>query len=249
MKKYLLLAVIPFLMGSHYAQSIEIHDFKDNSKVYKNGDTICILLSSLEEKQENVLVSVKNIHTSDIITQLRQRVLNRIPGAAYSFCYGNCYEDNQEAVMTSGSAVTIPAGTLSDEICLMDYDPNGNAGTTYVRYTFFNSDNIEDTACVVIKYDDSQVSIAKYENRSLKMNVYPNPCDATASIRIQGVEPMQKPMLRVCNLLGNVVYETELPAENNTVKIDVSQWNSGIYFYSVWEGDRNNGTQKMIVAH
>ena len=81
------------------------------------------------------------------------------------------------------------------------------------------------------------------------MNVYPNPCDATATIRIQGCEPMLQPTLRVCNLLGNVVYETELQAGNNIVRIDVSQWNSGIYFYSVWEGDRNNGTQKMIVAH
>ena len=249
MKKYLLLAALPFLMGSHYAQSIEIHDFKNNTKVYKNGDTIHILLSSLNQKQENVLVTVKNINTSDINTQLRQRVLNRIPGAAYSFCYGNCYEDNQEAVLTGESIITIPANSFTDELCMMDYDPNGNPGTTYVRYTFYNSDNNDDSACVVVKYDDSHVAVAKHGDKTLKMSVYPNPCNTSATIRIQGCEAMRQPVLRVCNLLGTVVYETELAAENATVKIDVSQWNSGIYFYSVWEGDRNNGTQKMIVAH
>lgn len=249
MKKYLLLAVIPFLMGSHYAQSLEIHDFKDNTKSYRNGDTISILLSSLNQKQENVLVTVKNINTTDVNTRLRQRVLNRIPGAAYSFCFGNCYEDNQEEVLTGESIITIPAGGFTDELCIMDYDPNGKAGTTYVRYTFFNSDNNDDSACIVIKYDDSHVSIANHENKTLKMSVFPNPCNAVATIRIQSFEPMRNPVLRVCNLLGTVVYEMELASENATVKLDVSEWNSGIYFYSVWEGDRNYGTQKMIVAH
>ena len=249
MKKYLLLAVIHFLMGSHYAQSLEIHDFKDNTKSYRNGDTISILLSSLNQKQENVLVTVKNINTTDVNTRLRQRVLNRIPGAAYSFCFGNCYEDNQEEVLTGESIITIPAGTCTDELCIMDYDPNGKAGTTYVRYTFFNSDNNNDSACIVIKYDDSHVSIASHENKTLKMSVFPNPCNAVATIRIQSFEPMRNPVLRVCNLLGTVVYEMELASENATVKLDVSEWNSGIYFYSVWEGNRNYGTQKMIVAH
>ncbi len=249
MKKYLLLAAFPLLIGGLYAQSLEIHNFKNNNKVYKNGDTISILLSSLNQKQENVLVTVKNINTSDVNTQLRQRVLNRIPGAAYSFCYGNCYEDNQEAVLTGDGIITIPANSFSDELCMMDYDPNGNPGTTYVRYTFYNTENNNDSACVVVKYDDSHVAIAKHENKTLKMNVYPNPCNAAATIRIQGCEPMLKPMLRVCNLLGTVVYEMELASENATVKLDVSEWNSGIYFYSVWEGDRNYGTQKMIVAH
>jgi hypothetical protein len=249
MKRFLFLAAIPFLLGGIYAQSLEIHDFKDNTKSYKNGDTIRILLPSLDQQQENTLVTVKNISSTDINTSLKQRVLNRIPNALYSFCFGNCYEDNLEPVMIGESTVTIPAGSFSDDLCVMDYNPNGQAGTTYVRYTFFNNDNPADSACVIIKYDDSEVSIAKNEPKTLKMGVFPNPCNNAASIRIQGGESLQQPVLRICNLLGNVLSEEALPSGNTTVKVDVSQWTNGIYFYSVWDGDRNLGTQKMIVAH
>lgn len=240
-------------LGSLFAQqptsSFRIYNFTDTTITYKNGDTIVIMLQSLDNKQENALINVRNIGTSDISANMRQRVHNRIEGAAYSFCFGNCYEDNGSAVLTGDSPVMIKAGQFCEDLCMIDYDPNGKAGTTCVRYTVFNVDNVSDTSSIIVKYDDSQASgVNVSERTALRLSVYPNPATTTVRIHISGCNYRQ-PELRICNLLGSVIYQQKINTADQTVTIDVNNWNNGVYFYSIWDGSKNVCTQKMIVAH
>lgn len=249
MKKLLLWAAAPLLMGSLCAQNIALYSFKDENIALANGDTITVFLPSLDQPQENMLVKVKNIGTDAIRTNLRQRVINRIQDATYSFCYGNCYEDNFEAVLTGDAIVTIQSGGFSEDLCIMDYNPNGKAGTTFVLYTFFNTDTPEDTASVVVRYDDSRVAVSDAEAKGFRMSVIPNPATGSARIGIQGYETLKQPVLRISNLLGITVFEKQITSGTGSIQFDVSSWKSGVYFYSVWDGDRNIGTKKMIVSH
>ena len=249
MKKLLLWAAAPLLMGPLCAQNIALYSFKDEDKVLANGDTITVFLPSLDQPQENVLVKVKNIGPNAIRTNLRQRVINRIQGATYSFCYGNCYEDNFEAVLTGDAIVNILSGGFSEDLCIMDYNPNGKAGTTFVLYTFFNTDTPEDTASVVIRYDDGHVAVSDADAKAFRMSVSPNPASGNARISVQGYETLKHPVLRVSNLLGITVFEKQITPGAGSFQVDVSSWKSGVYFYSVWDGDRNIGTKKMIVSH
>jgi hypothetical protein len=250
MKKISLLFACAFIICGACAQSIQLHKFSDTSKVYRNGDTITILIRSLDEKQENILVSVRNISSTAIRANLSQRVLNRIPEAQYSFCFGNCYEDNFEPVLTGETSVTIQAGSYAEDLCMMDYDPNGQAGTTCVLYTFFNENDRNDSTSVIVKYDDSRVRVAEREETTdIRISAYPNPINSTAHIRINGGERLDQPVLRICNLLGTIVHEEPVSRGNSIVHIDVNRWSNGIYFYSIWDGDRNLSTQKMIISH
>ena len=249
MKKFFLLFACAAIFGGVCAQSLELHKFSDTSKVYRNGDTITVLLQSLDEKQENVLVNVKNISSTAIEAILSQRVLNRIPEAQYSFCFGNCYEDNFEAELVGESSVNIPSGKYAEDLCMMDYNPNGQSGTTFVRYTFFNGSDRNDSASVIVKYDDSHVRVAERQENDIRISAYPNPINSTARIRIQGGERLDQPVLRICNLLGTIVHEEPVVHGNGIVNVDVSQWSNGIYFYSLWDGERNLATQKMIISH
>lgn len=253
MRKYFYLFAMVVSTLAIFAQepaqsSFRIYSLTDTSVVYKNGDTIVITLPSLDKAQENALISVRNISANDITANMRQRVLNRIEGASYSFCFGNCYEDNGKEVMEGETPVSIKAGQFSEDLCMIDYNPNGNAGTTCVRYTVYNQDSTDDSTCVVVKYDDSHVGIAASEAEVMRTSVYPNPATTTAHIRISGCN-LQQPELRICNLLGSVVYEQKITSAEQTIHINVNNWNNGVYFYSIWNGNKNISTQKMIVAH
>ena len=253
MRKYLYIFAITLSTMALFAQgqtesSFRLYKLNDTTIVYHNGDTIEIPMLSLDKAQENALISVKNISTSDITANMRQRVLNRIEGATYSFCFGNCYEDNGQEVLEGESTVSIKAGQFAEDLCIMDYNPNGNAGTTYVRYTVYNVDSTDDSTCVVIKYDDSKVAIAASEAEEMRLSVYPNPASTTARIHISGCN-LQQPELRICNLLGSVVYSQKISAAEQTILVNVNDWNNGVYFYSIWNGNKNISTQKMIVAH
>ena len=253
MRKYLYIFAMVMSTLALFAQepaqsSFRVYALNDTSVIYQNGDTIVITLSSLDKAQENALINVKNSSTNDITANMRQRVFNRIEGAAYSFCFGNCYEDNGQEVLEGETSVTIKAGQFSEDLCMMDYNPNGNAGTTFVRYTVYNVDNTDDSTCVVIKYDDSKVGIAASETEGMRLSVSPNPASTTARIHISGCN-LQQPELRICNLLGSVVYSQKISTADQMIHINVNNWNNGVYFYSIWDGNKNISTQKMIVAH
>lgn len=248
-KTSLLLSVLALAVLGAKAQSLEIHDFSNTGKVYQNGDTITFYISSLTGNYENTFVSVKNISENTCSTNLRQRVLNRLENAEYAFCYGNCYEDNHEEVMEGEATVSIAAGEFAEDLCIMDFSPNGSEGASCVRYTFFNTADSTDTACIVIRYDDSKLGLARTAKNEVRISSYPNPAHQNVQISIHGASALQQPMLRVCNLLGTVVYEQTLNAQENQVRVDVSQWKNGIYFYAIWDGSNNIATQKMIVAH
>lgn len=254
MRKYLYIFAITLSTMALFAQepaesSFRLYKLNDTTVVYHNGDTIEIPMLSLDKAQENALINVKNISTSDITANMRQRVLNRVEGATYSFCFGNCYEDNGNAVLEGETPVSIKAGLFAEDLCVMDYNPNGNAGTTCVRYTIYNVNSPDDSTCVVIKYNDKHVGINESEQYpALRMSVYPNPASTITRIHINGCN-FQQPELRICNLLGSVIFQQKITSAEQTISIDVNNWNNGVYFYSIWNGSKNICTQKMIVAH
>ena len=229
------------------AQSIEIYDF-GKTKSYKNGDTIEVLVSAYDTKMENILVAPKNISDGDISVNAKQTVLNRVGENEYAFCWGSCYEDNFEETMVGDPdmAVSVASNSFCDEVCIFDFTAKSK-GTTYVRYTFFNQNNSDDSACIILKYNDDHVAVPSVATTGMKMSAYPNPCNDMAQIHWESksVEPMH---LKVCNILGVCLFEQEVTGKNS-IEIPVSDWNNGLYFYSLSNGSEVYCTQKLIVKH
>ena len=249
MKKLCMLASLILFGTASFiqAQSIEIYDSKNKEKAFKNGDTIELMVSEYGKGMENILVAPKNIGLNTISVNAKQTVLNRIDGNLYSFCWGSCYEDNFETTMTGDPdlAVSIEGNSFSDEICIFDFTAN-NPGITYVRYTFFDQDNINDSACIILKYNDEHVGISNVVPNSVQMNVFPNPCSGSARISWES-EGMTDMRIKVCNILGVCVFEQDITG--NSLNLHVSDWTNGIYFYTLYSGNQSLGTQKLIVKH
>lgn len=254
MRKYLYLFAMVMSTMLVFAQesetsSFRISNFTDTTITYKNGDTIVVDVLSLDKSLENALIKIKNVSSQDVNTTMRQRVLNRIEGASYSFCFGNCVEDNGKEVLEGEGSVLIKAGQYTEDLCVIDYNPNGQAGTSYVRYTVYNADSTNDSSCIVVKYNDKQTNINESERTTaLRLSVYPNPVTTSARIHVNGCN-FNQPELRICNLLGSVIYQQKITSAEQYISIDVSNWNNGVYFYSICSESKTICTQKMIVAH
>lgn len=236
-----IISVFTFASLCINAQSIEIYNIAKNKK-YVNGDTLEFFISSYTKKYEQMLVTIKNVNESHIRVNLKQTILSRVEGAYYSFCWGTCYQDNGEDIFVGDSdmAVSVNSGEFTDEACIFDYVAN-NKGVSYVRYTFFNQDNMNDTTCIIVKYSDAKVDITEIENTQIA--VYPNPAQKYLNVKVNGSHGYT---IKIFNLLGSEIYESQAVEGNNT--INLSDWNGGIYFCSFCRNGMILKTEKFILS-
>lgn len=235
------------LVSQINAQSLKLYDFSNKEKAYKNGDTIELWVSAYDNKMENILVAPKNIGANAITVNVKQTVLNRIEGNEYSFCWGSCYEDNFEPTMYGDPdmAVNINSNSFCEEICIFDFTAK-NPGITYVRYTFFDMSNNNDSACIILKYNDEKVAVPALNKETVQLNSYPNPCND--KVRIEwGNEAYNGMHIRICNILGVCIFEQTV--SGNSLNLSVSDWPSGIYFYTLYDNNQAIGTKKMTIKH
>ncbi len=207
------------------------------------GDTVTSYFPNDLDYAEHVYVT--NNSASAIDVKVRKEVILLLTNAYNTFCWGQCFSPT---TLESPNPVTVGAGETNSNGFYADYNANGENGLTIVRYTFFNANNLSDTADVILKFYTTPASVN--ENLILKAeisNPYPNPssgrCQFSYSIPVQSADVR----LVIMDLTGNIVHSVSLlPGEGKTT-IDVTSFASGIYFYSLWIGNSAVTTRKMIV--
>lgn len=90
------------------------------------------------------------------------------------------------------------------------------------------------------------LSVTQLQNE-IKAQIYPNPVSEKLMIQLKGVNMEEKVSLQLSNMIGKVVYQDELPYEDNLV-IPVSRLQEGIYMLSVVSGDQKIA-RKIVVNH
>jgi hypothetical protein len=80
-------------------------------------------------------------------------------------------------------------------------------------------------------YSPTVVETINAKKASLDLVAQPNPASNEVRIKV-GELPMGKNTLRVSNILGKMVYQNTIQA-NETATLDISRWTNGIYLYSI----------------
>ena len=109
------------------------------------------------------------------------------------------------------------------------FDPAvAGLGTHTITYTYEDQYNCQDIA-VQDLFVDACAGIDDPENGGIK--IYPNPTNGVLNLIIDQSGPLT---ITISNLLGEMVYNNETVNHNNSViKIDLSQFENGLYFVTV----------------
>lgn len=127
-----------------------------------------------------------------------------------------------------------------------EYQPGGNY-TIGAKVKYFGTIyQLTASGWVVIGSCDSFFFASAFRNvsgNSTGFNVYPNPASNDLNISFNSLDTVSE--IRIVNILGEIVYNQEVKSTlgNNTVKVDVSRLNPGIYF--VKRG--NQDVKKVII--
>jgi len=205
-----------------------------NSNVWGNTDANYIQAAG----------TVENISNQTIVAKVRAQEISIVPGSLNYFCWAQCYEPG---VLLSPSAVTLEPGQRMDAF-YGDYVPQGQPGTTTMKYCFFNVANENDSICGIVNFSASPVGIEDVLN-SGKPGIsaaYPNPAERDIAINYAiGAGAGQ---IEVFSMLGKLVKTVRLQDLAGTVKLNVEDLPEGMYLYKLIANGKSIQTRKFLVA-
>ncbi|MCR9080927.1 MAG: T9SS type A sorting domain-containing protein [Cyclobacteriaceae bacterium] len=115
---------------------------------------------------------------------------------------------------------------------------------------FVNTSNIRESFIVQAQYDvtDPAKKIDESDYDAITISeIYPNPSNRVAQLdyKLKKRETLAK--ITINSFIGNPVAEYELDPERSSLLINVSDFNPGVYFYTLFVDNKNIVTKKLVV--
>ena len=94
--------------------------------------------------------------------------------------------------------------------------------------------------------DTSSININEADIFSYKCNVFPNPAEGNINFDYQLENNLQHSLI-IYNTLGSRMKKIELNKFANNLNLNISDWKSGMYFYSIFKQDESKFNGRFIV--
>ena len=244
--KKLLLSLITILTASlASAQSFQFQDLVGNNV---SGTTVHVWDDSTNLMDVHLNVLNTNTSTPHKMAYAKRRVnYQNVSNSFNYFCWTICYGP---MVDTSLTADTLYANQLYTKF--HGYlNPNSSSGEASITYTVYDASNVSDSTWVTIVYhaDVTGINDVAPTGENKLSVAAPNPANAFTNINYSLKSNVQSGKIVVYNMLGELVKELKLDDKQGTVKLNLSNMNTGVYFYSLVADDKVISTRKLVVSH
>ena len=190
-------------------------------------------------------VYATNESTKDIDVKIRRIETHMPQGTSSYFCWAQCYPP---ATNVSPTAMTIAIGETNTNFS-GDYLPSGIEAEATISYVFFDENDLSDFSTINVTYVASPVGIEQNDLNSIYLsNAYPNPASTVVSLDYD-LNDVNDAKLVIYNLLGSVVKDVQITDAMGKLKVNITDLDDGIYFYSLLVKNETLKTQKLVVKH
>ncbi|OFX17129.1 MAG: hypothetical protein A2033_09630 [Bacteroidetes bacterium GWA2_31_9] len=177
--------------------------------------------------------------------KVKKRVISSISGTSSYFKWVN---ENSPSSMVSTDSLNIASiDTSSGSNDFIGYfSPNGHEGTSEIAYTFFDSNNLNDSVQIILNYNITLGIENLNLNEVAFSEPYPNPVKDNFSIdyNLIGNAIAQ---IKIHNVLGSEILSKETSDKRGTIQFNTSNLSNGIYFYSVIINNKTIRTNKLVI--
>ena len=113
---------------------------------------------------------------------------------------------------------------------------------------FVNSESLREFFVVEAKYAVASEPSADFSHKDIKLgDIYPNPSNRVAQLDYTLVNPKAKAKITLTSFIGNPIAEYDLDPTRNSLVIPVSDFQPGVYFYTLFVDNKNVVTKKLQV--
>ncbi len=225
-----------------------------------NGDTLYYSVSANQTK--TVFFQFQNVSAATHTYSVRRTDLVLSFGAHAFFCFGDqgtCYTPStyivtsDYATLSPGQSTTQNSGPPfhADTNLSTDMQDTSTASYSVIMYKLFNIATGQmgtDTLNFKIIYNPTLSGIKENSSAIVSVSdIYPNPSTNNSNLNIV-LNGENNVKVQVYNTLGSLVYnglEQKLIGQN-TISLDCSKFQSGLYFVTVSAGD-SKITKRLII--
>lgn len=219
---------------------------QDTNGVAINAGSTIVITGEPTTDLLKARINVKNTSEFSKDVKVKKYETNILANTSNYFCWGVCYgPDTYE----SPFAQTLEASAVNDQF-YGEYSPQNVTGLSTIMYTFFDANNRDDSVAVYVQFNASPNAIDEnIADGIIFSEAYPNPAISKVNIDYNLPASVNKATIRITNMLGAKVKESGLQNQSGTARIEVSELQNGIYFYSLVADDQLVLTRKFIVKH
>lgn len=242
MKKILLsvIAIYISILGV-FAQSLSI-SMPDGTPL-NNGDTVTYTVIPDDYTFDETLL-VTNNSNSSLNVVAKKVELFVVPGTEIYFCWDMCFPPN---VFVSGDVVIDPGETSSNFIG--EYDSKGIAGKSRAMYVFYDENNSSDSSWIILEYHTgSQTNVKNIADDVELAEIYPNPAGNIAYFDYK-INKMYEAKFVISNIVGSITHSQLLNSTDGKLTLDLSDYENGIYFYSLVIDGETILTKKLVIKN
>jgi len=160
-------------------------------------------------------------------------------------CFGDqCFDPKKDLAKV---AVKLAPGEIYTDFYL-EFDLGISETMGSFELVFVNSEALRDLFVVEARYAVTSDPKAAFSHKDVKLSeIYPNPSNRVAQLDYTLVNPKVKAKISVTSFIGNPIAEYELNSNNNSLVINVSDFQPGVYFYTLFVDNKNVVTKKLQV--
>lgn len=226
---------------------------------------ICISLTFLRAQDFEIVSNIDGAYNGTIGTEMRipikiknitdrpihifiERTSAKIGSTqSANFCWGeDCFDKTIDRMPISKR---IEPGQISDAFVSV-LNTGLVSGFSTLGYQIYTRGNPADKLDLELTYviDEESAIPILYSSSDIKLNeVYPNPVKEFAIVDYEITNPDVKAKIVLHNVLGSMVGEFELPVLEKELKISATEYNPGVYFYTLYLDGDGMVTKKLVI--
>ncbi|MDF1672549.1 MAG: T9SS type A sorting domain-containing protein [Vicingaceae bacterium] len=239
-----------FLGGFASAQTFQIMDHYDVSiegtSHYERGSLQA--LSETKFHVKSLATSGSAVYSSKVYEMVNPKQSD------LQVCYGaNCYTGDAgvAGAQTNGGTVTMAAGTIDSTFKVAPFTFTWATGdSARWRVTVYNVANPNDSSSAIITWKEGfPVSIkTEVSKNDVKLSAYPNPASSLLNVNYNvDTDASANVSIDVYDVVGKKVTSHKVINNKGQVQLNVSDLNSGVYFYSLNVNGQAIKTERIII--
>ncbi|WP_296700058.1 T9SS type A sorting domain-containing protein [Algoriphagus sp.] len=220
--------------------------------LFAEAQQVRVLSEDLEFSGDLNSIQRKTVILQNESSQSKTYFLKNLTGNVGSsqhvrICIGDdCFDPRKDLAKIR---ITLAPGELMTDLYL-DFEMGIVETRGSFDLNFVNLENIRESFVVEARYDvsnpDEKIDEFDYKDLTLS-DIYPNPSNRIAQLDYQLKNPNAKAKITINSFIGNPVAEYQLDPDRNSLVINVSDFNPGVYFYTLFVDNKNIVTKKLQV--
>ncbi|PZX50700.1 putative secreted protein (Por secretion system target) [Algoriphagus ratkowskyi] len=220
--------------------------------VFTEAQQVRVLSDGIEFRGDLGSTQRKTIILQNETNQVKIFLLKSLRGNIGSsqkvkLCIGDqCYDPKKDLAKIK---LTLKPGELLTDLYL-EFGMGIAATRGSFDLTFVNENNLRDLFIVEARYevDDPAIRVDEFDYKDIMLSdVYPNPSVRIAQFDYNIKNQSVKARIAINSFIGNPIADYDLDPDRNALVINVSDYNPGIYFYTLFLNNKNIVTKKLVV--